>query len=157
MHLKFSTAILAAALLAPTASFADEPRIGPIRNALTKTECSACHMAFQPGFLPQRSWVYIMGNLGDHYGEDASLSAAEAQEIQTYLVANAMDTTRRGARFMRGIAEAEIPLRISEFSWFTHEHEARRMNQAKTDPRIGSISNCTACHRGAERGIFDDD
>ena len=160
MRIEISAAILAATLagvFAPSLSTADEPRVGRVTNELTQEECSACHLAFQPGFLPQRSWVYIMDNLSDHYGEDASLGDAAVQEIKNYLVANAMDTSSRGTRFLRGIADNEIPLRISEFSWFAHEHGSRRIRQAESNPKIGSISNCTACHKGADRGYFDDD
>jgi len=86
--------IIAATLVAifsPSFSTADEPRVGKVTNALTLEECSACHMAFQPGFLPERSWRAIMKTLPDHFGEDASLSAEATQEISDYLAANAMD------------------------------------------------------------------
>lgn len=154
------TSILAAsiaAILLPSFSGADEPRVRKITNDLTLEECSACHMAFQPGFLPERSWRAIMENLTDHFGEDASLNAEAVQEITDYLVANSMDKSSSGSRFLRNISPDVIPMRITEFSWFAHEHGTRRINQANNNPDIGSISNCTACHRGAERGYFDDD
>ena len=146
-----------AAILSPSFSTADEPRVRKITNALTFEECSACHMAFQPGFLPERSWREIMATLTDHFGEDASLSADATQEITNYLVANAMDKSKSGQRFLRNVSPDFIPLRITEFRWFTHEHGSRRINYANSNPEIGTISNCTACHRGAERGYFDDD
>ena len=150
-------AVSLAAILFPSFSTADEPRVSKVTNALTLEECSACHMAFQAGFLPERSWRAIMANLTDHFGEDASLSAEATQEITDYLAANAMDKTKSGERFLRDISPDAIPLRISEFKWFTHEHGSRRINSANSNPDIGTISNCTACHRGAERGYFDDD
>lgn len=52
-------------------AWADE-RLPPIANDAVKKECGACHMAFQPQFLPQRSWRLMMGDLANHFGEDAS-------------------------------------------------------------------------------------
>lgn len=150
-------ALSVAAGLAPTLSNADEPRVRPITNALTAEECSACHLAYQAGFLPERSWRAIMENLSDHYGEDASLGEDAVQEITQYLADNAMDKTSSGRRFLRNIPENVVPMRITEFSWFTHEHGSRLVNRANNSQEIGSISNCVACHQGADRGYFDDD
>ena len=160
IRIKVSAVILAATLgggLTPSLSSADEPRVGRISDPLTLEECSACHIAYQSGLLPQRSWVYTMDNLSDHYGEDASLSDAAAEDIIAYLIRSAMDAASTNGRFMRGIGADEIPPRITEFSWFVSEHGSRRFSQAENNSDIGSISNCTACHRGAERGNFDDD
>lgn len=150
-------AITLAVILTPSSSTADEPRVRKITNALTFEECSACHMAFQPGFLPERSWRTIMATLTDHFGEDASLSASATQEITDYLAANAMDKSKYGRRFLRNTSPNTVPLRITEFRWFTHEHGSRRISYANSNPDIGTISNCVACHQGADRGYFDDD
>jgi diheme cytochrome c len=123
---------------------------------LTATECSACHMAYQSGFLPTRSWKAIMGDLPNHFGEDASLDEASRAEIEAYLVATAADRNGRNPRWLQQIPQNVTPLRISELPWFRNEHGSRRVAQAKANPNIGSISNCAACHRGAERGNFGD-
>ena len=148
------TRITLAALLAlalPLPALSESPAA-----ALTKTECSACHIAYPAGFLPKRSWQAIMGNLSDHFGEDASLAEADRAAIETYLVANAADRNGRNPRWLRAIPQDVIPIRISELSWFTHEHGSRMQARAKGDPTIASMSNCIACHRGADRGIFED-
>ncbi len=123
---------------------------------LTASECSACHMAFQSGFLPIRSWKAIMGNLPNHFGEDASLDEASRAEIETYLVANAADSNGRNPRWLQQVPKNEAPLRISDLPWFRNQHGTWRVAQAKANPNIGSISNCTACHRGAANGNFGD-
>lgn len=117
---------------------------------MTLDECSACHMAYHPSFLPQRSWRKIMRTLDNHFGEDATLDEQTRQVIEDFLVANAPRNVRR-------VASSETPLRISELPWFTHEHGRRLRNRAKNDPNIGSISNCQGCHRNAQAGYFDDD
>lgn len=121
-----------------------------VTDKTTAAECSACHMAYPPAFLPKRSWQKIMSDLANHFGEDASLDASTARHIEKYLVANS-------PRDIRGVKSGETPMRITELRWFAHEHGRRTRKRAETNPNIGSLSNCTACHRGAERGYFEDD
>jgi hypothetical protein len=145
------------ALLFAPAAFADDDEgeggegrgWGPVQHAATQAECSGCHMVFPPQLLPAESWNAVMGNLKDHFGEDATVDAATAESIRGYLVANAM---RSG-----GIDANNPPLRITEFRWFTQEHGKRLRAKVEADPKIGSFANCVACHKGAANGMFDDD
>lgn len=147
--------VLSAVLLASTfaVAFADE-RMGIVTDDLTKKECGACHMAFPAGFLPQRSWEALMGNLKDHFGEDASLNAGSTAAIKDYLLANAADASGTARGFARGLAADQTPLRISELPRFKREHGTFSEARMK---KVGSMSNCAGCHRGAEQGYFDDD
>ncbi len=140
--------IFASALFAALAmpAFADGDYIRPVQHPLTQEECSACHMAFPPSLLPARSWSAIMNSLDDHFGEDASLSEGPRAEIEAYLT---------GAASRRGSSDGEPPLRITELSWFVREHNHEVSTSMRN--RAGTMSNCTACHRGAERGYFEDD
>ena len=133
---------------------ADE-RMPVITDALTKAECSACHMAYQPGFLPARSWKTIMATLDSHFGEDASLGEADRAAIEAYLVANAADAGGRSTKMLRGVGPNDYILRISEMPWWVREHRGE-VSQRAWD-RAGSKANCTACHRGADQGWYDDD
>lgn len=145
--------VLATAMLAPALSLAEGGRLSPVTHEATATECSACHMAYLPGFLPQASWKAIMGTLSEHFGEDASLDEATRLDIETYLLANASDASNPKP----SADGAVIPLKISELPWFRREHGTRTQNRAANDPKIGTMSNCVACHAGAEKGLFDDD
>jgi hypothetical protein len=136
-----------------TIALADE-RMGFVNDELTKKECGACHMAFPAGFLPKRSWEALMGNLKDHFGEDASLSAESAAAIKDYLLANAADASGKARGFARGLAADQTPLRITELPRFKREHG--NFSEA-TMKKVGSMSNCTGCHRGADQGYYDDD
>ncbi len=130
----------------------------PVDHTLTKEECSACHMAFSAAFLPARSWGKIMTTLDNHFGEDASLDQTAQNEIQAWLEANAADTggNRRGV--MRNVAGNETPMRITDMPWWKRKHRPGEVNPAAFDrPNVGTKANCTACHRGAERGYFEDD
>ncbi len=115
-----------------------------------KTECSACHMAFQPQFLPAASWEAMMGGLKNHFGEDASLDDQTVAAIKDYLVANAGDAGKDATD-----ANGAPVLRITQRSWFIRSHS--REVSAKAMKRAGTMSNCVACHVAAEKGVFGDD
>lgn len=132
-----------------TPALADSDYIAPVKDPLTQAECSACHMAYPPSLLPAESWHKIMTSLSDHFGEDASLPEADAAAIEAYLTGQ----TRPAAQ-MRADPETP-PLRITELPWFKREHEGEVSRRALE--KAGSMANCTACHRGAERGYFEDD
>lgn len=130
-------------LLALAPAFADEGEwVPPVRHAETLKECGECHMAFQPALLPAGSWRAIMGNLSDHFGEDASLPPATAASIEHYLVAGA------------GRGDPSL-LRITEQRWWRHEHDFSPGRFAR--PEVRSKINCAACHQGAENGYYEDD
>lgn len=129
-------------------------QMGVITDTATKTECSACHIAYPAGFLPARSWQAIMGDLGKHFGEDATLAPDVTTAITNYLVANAGDANGN-PRIFRGVAADQTPMRISELPWFKRKHEgevsAARLKKA------GSWANCVSCHQGADTGFFGED
>ena len=148
-------ALVLGLLLAATPAVADDDRMPPVRDATVKKECGACHMAFQPGFLPARSWDRIIDGLADHFGEDASLPADSAAIIRRHLLANAGDVAGQGAarKFMRWVAPGGAPLRITENPAFLREH--RFAASVWSDPKVVTKSNCLACHSGAERGVYE--
>jgi len=149
--------ILAVLLGGPLPALADE-RLPVVDSEPVKKECGACHMAFQPQLLPQRSWLKIMDTLPDHFGENASLPEPTRTQVADYLVANAGDVSAsRGVRrFVGSIENGQAPMRITEVPRWTREHREVRAN-AWTDPRVRSKANCIACHRGADAGWYDDD
>jgi hypothetical protein len=109
-------------------------------------ECSACHVAYYPNFLPSSSWKKVMANLDKHFGTDASLAPADQQIITQWLLANSQE-----------FGEAPPENRITKSSWFTRKHGTRHV---RTDmwsrPSIKSPSNCQACHVDAAQGDFNE-
>jgi len=150
--------VIALLLGAALPARADE-RLPPVASEPVRKECGACHMAFQPQFLPQRSWRRMMDTLSDHFGEDASLPDAARLEITDYLLANAGDVSasREGRRFAASIARGDTPMRITEVPRWVREHRGEVRQSAWADARVRSKANCTACHRGAASGWYDDD
>ncbi|GAB4176034.1 MAG: hypothetical protein OHK0026_09360 [Rhodocyclaceae bacterium] len=148
--------IVAAILLSGTARAEREHDLPAAVNAKWKAECSACHIAYPPSLLPERSWRELMSGLDRHFGENASLDAASAAEITAFLASNSADRSgRRGAKRMAGIPAEQAPLRISETPYFRRKH--RDINPVVfSRPAIRSAANCAACHRGAESGSFSE-
>src|SRR3990167_3372600 len=142
-------------LLAASPAFAGDDWMPPVRDATVLKECGACHMAFQPGFLPARSWTRMMGSLADHFGEDASLPDDKIEIIRAYLTANGGDVVNRGraAKYMQWVAPGGTPQRITENPDFLSKH--RFPESVWTDPKVVTRSNCAACHSGAERGYYE--
>jgi hypothetical protein len=110
-------------------------------------ECGACHVAYPPAFLPAASWRALFGRLEGHFGDDASLEPATRASLERWVVDRSAPQ-RRPSR--------EPPLRITDLPWFRDEHREVPADAAAR-PSIRSLSNCAACHPGAERWDFDED
>jgi hypothetical protein len=146
----------AAALTLVMASLAGTQRAhaeGSARYASTpafpayQQECAACHLAYPPGMLPAASWQRLMSNLPRHFGTDASLDAATAKEISTWLT--------RHADSRQGLA-APPEDRITRAPWFIRQHDEVSAAIWKR-ASIKSAANCSACHGRATQGDFDED
>ncbi|MDD5029087.1 MAG: diheme cytochrome c [Rhodoferax sp.] len=145
-------AVLAATALTAQAKYNGEDRGRPVMpsevNAKWQAECGGCHMAYPPGLLPAASWKKVMVGLDKHFGTDASLPAADVQEITNYLTkypSNRWDSSA-------------APLRITDGEWF----KAKHYNKGEIAPEVWkrasvkSPGNCMACHKQADQGVFDD-
>lgn len=126
-----------------------------VKDKDTIEACGECHMVFQPRMLPARSWRKIMQGLDDHFGEDASIDPALVPKIEQYLVANASDVGWDD-ELMKGVRASSTPLRITELPKWVHEHEEELPSHIWSRADIGSKANCLACHRGANKGYYED-
>ncbi len=140
-------ALLVAVWLASTSAWADSYK-GPTPPAVYTQECGSCHLAFPPNLLPKASWQRVMNGLDKHYASDASLDAATQKQIDTWL-------QTYGGQGKR--AREEPPQdRITRSAWFERKH--RGVSAATFKPAsIKSPANCTACHRDAAQGDFEED
>lgn len=110
-------------------------------------ECGTCHAPYPPRLLPASSWQRVMDTLSRHYGTDASLDAATAKQLSSWLAANA------GAS--RRAREAPPEDRITRSAWFGREHDEVPA-AAWRSAAVKSAANCGACHTQASRGDFDE-
>lgn len=88
-----------------------------------------------------------MRTLDHHFGADASIDAATAEKISRYLTSAARARSRA--------PENPLSLRITETSWFMHEHDEVSSKQWR-NPKVKSAANCAACHQDAETGQFSE-
>lgn len=123
-------------------------------EAATAKECGACHLAYQPTFMPARSWSALTAHLATHFGEDASLDAATTRAITAYLTGHAADSPF-GRRFaLVGLAANETPQRITDMPWWRRRHHRLVARGEASGPGIRQAAKCDSCHG---RGGADDD
>lgn len=126
-------------------------------NPVVAEECSDCHMAYHPSLLPARDWELITTTLEDHFGEDASLDTETTAEIRNWLMANAAETAdTRPAHVFKLAPQANGQAgSITDTPFWLHRHEELLENKKIFDRKgIRSKSNCVACHKDAESGLF---
>jgi hypothetical protein len=129
----------------------------PVTDPAYKENCGACHFSYQPELLPARSWKKILVQLEDHFEESFELDQEAQKAVLGYLEANAAErsTSKRAAKIVKSVGNS-TPMRITEVPYIKDKH--RKVSASVLNrPSIGSLSNCTACHRRAEEGNYDDD
>ncbi len=134
-----------------------ERYLRPIDNVAYKEACGACHFSYQPELLPSGSWEKIMAGLEDHFGETIELAPESRKTIVEYLKANGAEhsSAKRAVKIMRSLGR-RTPLRITEIPYIQEKHHKVFPDVWKRES-IGSLSNCSACHTTAEKGIYEDD
>lgn len=132
------------------AAEAAAPKSDQTARSRYRAECGACHVAYPARMLPPHAWKRIMQNLDRHYGDNAELSPALQAELTGYLLGHA----RKPRRYSEPAAN-ELP-RITTQRWFTHEHDELPRRMVQGNPKVGSFSNCAACHSAATQGHFSE-
>lgn len=135
----------------------DGSYLKPVNNPTYKEECGACHFAYQPELLPEASWMEILTNLDDHFGESIELDDDSRKAISDYLKSNSAEysSAKRAVKIMRSLGN-HVPMRITDTPYIREKHHEISPNVFKRES-IGSLSNCSACHTTAENGIYEDD
>jgi len=129
---------------------------GAARNASYQQECGSCHLPYPARFLAAANWQSMMGGLNDHFGENAELDEATRSALQQYLVANSADQGNyQGRRYLDQSGQGS--LRITEQRFFLRKHDEIPRRMVADNPKVGSFSQCDACHQNAAQGDFDED
>ncbi len=122
--------------------------------AVYKSECGDCHDSYHPSLETAAGWRDIMGNLADHFGEDASLDEETRRRITAYLGKN--DAFSFDTEAAHKIGRVEMASnRMTDTPYWKKRHRAIKDAVFK-GPSVGSKVNCQGCHRDAATGRFDD-
>lgn len=141
----WNTLVASLCLAGATAAGADTPRLPAQVPKAWRSECASCHVAYPPGLLTAPGWQQLMGGLAQHFGTDASLSAAEVAEIGAFLNQQAATRSRHDSR--------ANPPRITQTEWFERKH--REVPRAVwADTRVRAAANCAACHTRADADSY---
>jgi len=173
MQTKLKASLLAAGLLLSGFAVAEESMTGwlldiyrekevrPVDNKAWNEECGSCHLAYQPGLLPTRSWEKLLSTkaLSDHFGEDASLDDETVNELLAYARENAADKSfhKRSRKIALATEQGEAPLRITDVRYIKRKHHEIPEKMIQGNKDVKSLSFCSACHTKAEKGVYDSD
>jgi len=135
----------------------DGSYLKPVNNPTYKEECGACHFVYQPELLPSASWMNILDQLDDHFGEEIELDPDTKKIISDYLNSNGAENSsaKRAVKIMRSLGN-HVPMRITDTPYIREKHHDLNPEVLERES-IGSLSNCIACHTTAEEGIYEDD
>lgn len=141
--------------------FSRHKEMVPVTDDTYNSECGDCHFAFQPGWLPVRSWQKLMDPtaLKDHFGDNAELDEQTRRAVAKVLEAGAAEhsPSKRAKKVLRSLNKGDAPLRITETPYIKRKHHEIPAKWIKDNPDVKSLANCDACHLHAADGIFDDD
>lgn len=135
------------------------PKVTPSLQTFTPyiKECGSCHIPYPAAFLPTRSWEKLLGNLAEHFDNNAELSDTVQNEITAYLIANAAEYSDdpRAEKFLNSIPTETTPLRISEVPFFKKLHRMMPRMLVKMG-KVKSLTQCDSCHDDTTSGQFDE-
>jgi len=136
--------------LAPASGFISQPTFKPYAS-----ECSDCHELYSPSLLPRASWALLMGNLQNHFGEDASLGDKTTKAIAAYLNTYASEAWDSEAANQLRAVDPKNPTKITATPFWVKTHSVIPKKIFETPPVRGP-GNCQACHKDAASGRFND-
>lgn len=131
-----------------------------VQDEITRSECGDCHMVFPAGRLTVNGWKKIMSDLGNHFGEDASLDDKTAKHIEAYMTSrafNAKDTVPSKMKIKQWKKKGLVdPIRITETPGWKRHHRTKKYKLMAKDVGYERGSNCILCHKDAERGVYEE-
>ena len=132
-----------------------------VENEQYKEECGSCHFPYQPGLLPERSWLKLLEatSLEDHFGDNAEMDESLRKPIEAFLSENAADKShyKRSKKIVASLKAEETPLRISEVRYIQRKHRSMTDEYVKNNRYVKSLAQCDKCHQMADKAVYDDD
>ena len=135
--------------------------VKPVTNKTYKEECGSCHLAYQSGLLPGKSWEKLLTAeaLHDHFGEVADLDKDTLQVLRDYALENSAEKSyyKRSRKITVSTDGMDAPLRITEVRYIKRKHHSIPEKMIKENKDVKSLSYCNNCHTQAEHGVYDND
>jgi len=153
-----TVAVALAGAVAMTPAFGAGKWVIAVTDPVYMKECGSCHIAYSPQLLPARSWMRVMGNLADHFGESATVDAATQKRILDYLTAHSAESgsNEQSVQIMRSLRTDEAPLRITQVPYIAGLHAAALEDLRGGTPRPHTLAECGVCHYNVETGNYTD-
>ncbi|MCF6339533.1 MAG: cytochrome b/b6 domain-containing protein [Sulfurimonas sp.] len=127
-----------------------------VKHELFYEECISCHTLYPPYLLPKESWITMMNDLENHFGDDASLEEEDKELIQEYLVKNAAEnSTKESAYKILNSIDKKGIIAITKTKYWKKRHDDID-DEVFKNKNISKKSNCKACHKGIEQGLLND-
>lgn len=125
-------------------------------NPVFVNECGSCHTLYPPTLLPKESWGKLMGDLSNHFGDDASLDPADYQTILAYLIEHSAEssTQEMSVKMIQSLGNRDM-IAITQTPFWKERHK-HISDEVFKDSRVKSRANCKACHSDVEQGTIED-
>lgn len=141
--------------------FSHKNGVENVSNKLYRESCGECHFAYQPGLLPSGSWQRLLSadQLQDHFGENAELNDADRKKVLDFLTQYAADKSdfRISIKIANSVSSSNPPLRITKTRYIERKHHELSDREVKNNKDVRFLGNCTACHRKAKEGTYEED
>lgn len=125
-------------------------------NPVFVNECASCHTLYPPTLLPKESWTALMGDLSNHFGDDASLDPSDHQTILAYLLAHSAETSTQemSVKMVQSLQKRDM-IAITQTPFWKKRHKNIAADVFANE-KVKSRANCKACHSDIEQGTIED-
>ena len=125
-------------------------------NPVFVNECGSCHTLYPPTLLAKEGWNRLMGDLSNHFGDDASLDPVDEQSIREYLLTHSAETSTQemSLKMMQSLEKRDM-IAITQTPFWKKRHKHISEEIFKSD-KVKSRANCKACHSDVEEGRIED-
>jgi hypothetical protein len=127
-------------------------------NSDFSKECGSCHIAFPPYLLPANSWDLMMGDLTNHFGDDASLDEPTTHSILAFLKKNSAENSTHQAslKILKSLKDKNSTIAITKTPYWIKKHKELEQDIFASN-EVKSKANCQACHQEIQNGLIEND
>jgi len=128
------------------------------QNEIFYNECISCHTLYPPSLLPKGSWIKLMNNLENHFGDDASFDKNDEKIVTNYLIKNSADSSKSEAStyILNSLEDKNDIIAVTKTPYWIKKHKDIDKSIFKSKD-VRSKANCKACHTDIEKGLIEDE